>query len=70
MRTFSCFTAIEGHAVSDLAFILTSSLERAKLLAQRELLRDGGISVEICDGPTLLCTIFADEPQAAPSMAA
>ena len=70
MRTFSCFTVIKQHSVAELTFILTSSLERAQELAQRELLRDGGISVEICEGQTVLCTIFADEPQVVAPLAA
>jgi hypothetical protein len=65
MRTFSCFTSIKGRVIAELTFIITASLERAKELARRELLRDGGNSVEICEGQTLLCTIFADERQAA-----
>ena len=61
MRNFSCFKFVNGCAVAELTFIVASSLERAKELARRELLRDGGNSVEICEGQTLLCTIFANE---------
>ena len=65
MRTFSCFTSVNGCEVAELAFIVTSSLERANVLARRELLRDGGNSVEIFEGHQLLSTIFADELQSA-----
>jgi hypothetical protein len=70
MRTFSCFTSVRERSVADLTFIVTSSFERAQELARRELLRDGGISVEICEGGTFLCTIFADEARAASTLAA
>jgi hypothetical protein len=68
MRTFSCF--IKGCSVAAPTFIVTSSLERAMELARRELLRVGGISVDICEGGTFLCTIFGDESWAASTMAA
>ena len=67
MRNFSCFRFASGCAVAELTFVVASSLERAMELARRELRRDGGNSVEICEGQTLLCTIFANE---APPLAA
>jgi hypothetical protein len=67
MRNFSCFRFVSGRAVAELTFVVASSLERAMELARRELRRDGGNSVEICEGQTLLCTVFANE---APPLAA
>jgi hypothetical protein len=70
MRNFSCFRFVNGCAVAELTFIVTASLERAMELAQRELLRDGGNSVEICEGQKLLCTVFADQSHASSPLAA
>jgi hypothetical protein len=57
MRTFSCFKFEGGESVPGLAFIVASSLERARELVRRELMREPNIiAVEICDGQQLLCT--------------
>jgi hypothetical protein len=61
MLTFSCFTFDNLAAVPNLSFIVTSSLERARELARRELLRERAAIIEICDGPHLLCTVTADQ---------
>jgi hypothetical protein len=60
MRTFSCFTFEKDQTVPVLTFLFTSSLERAREIARRELLRDKGVAVEICDGDRLLWTEVAD----------
>ncbi len=64
MRTFSCFTFEMNKTVPSLTFIVTSSLERARMLARRELLREpDAVAVEICEGQRLLWT-EAPEPAA------
>lgn len=54
MRTFSCFTFERNESVPALTFIVTSSLQRARDLARRELVRGDSIAFEICEGERLL----------------
>jgi hypothetical protein len=61
MRTFSCFTFDKIRSVPTLTFILTSSLERARVIARRELIEEGGVRVEICEGQQVLWTEEAEE---------
>lgn len=62
MRTFSCFTFDDGQAVSGLTLIITDSLQRARELARRELLKSrDAVSIEICEGSSLLWTETANE---------
>jgi len=61
MRTFSCFTFDGKQSIPGLTFIVTSSLERARELARRELLRERAVAVEICEGQRLLWTETAEQ---------
>jgi hypothetical protein len=61
MRTFSCYTFESHQSVPGLTFIVTSSLERARELARRELLRERAVAVEICEGQQLLWTELAEQ---------
>lgn len=61
MMTFSCFTFDGLETVPNLSFIVAASLERARELARRELLRERAVAVEICDGQQLLCTLTAEQ---------
>jgi hypothetical protein len=46
-----------NHPIPGLTFIIAASLQRARELARRELLRErDGVFVEICEGNQLLCT--------------
>ena len=60
MQTYSCFTFVRGESVPGLSFIVAASLDRARELARRELISEGGVSFEICDGQTLLWSETAE----------
>jgi hypothetical protein len=62
MRTFSCFAFESDHSVPSLTFVVTASLQRARELVRRELIRSGeAVAVEICEGQTLLWTETANQ---------
>ncbi len=57
MRTFSCFIFDKQSSVPGLTFIIAASLERARELAHRELLKtSNAVALEICEGAQLLWT--------------
>jgi len=57
MRTFSCFVTEAGCSTPTLALIIAATEDRARELARREM-RDARrpISIELCEGATLLWT--------------
>jgi hypothetical protein len=62
MRTFSCFAFDNGQAVAGSMLIITESLQRARELARRELLKSrDAISIEISEGADLLWTETAQQ---------
>jgi len=57
MRTFSCFAFDNGQAVVGPMLIIAESLQRARELARRELLKSqAAVSIEISEGADLLWT--------------
>jgi len=60
MRTFSCLMNEEGGAAPRLSFIFAETEQRARELAQRELMdARRPVSIEICEGGKLL---WAEKP--------
>jgi hypothetical protein len=55
MTAYSCFTFVRGQTIPELTIVVATSLDRARAVVRRELLKDGGVSVEICHGDRLLC---------------
>jgi hypothetical protein len=54
MHTYSCFLFEDNVDTPMLSFIVAASLDRARELARRELLRERGVALEICEGGRLL----------------
>ena len=61
MRTFSCFARDAQSDAPALTLILAQSLERARVLARRELMEiRSGVAIEIVENGRTLDVLFAD----------
>ncbi len=60
MSTFTCYLYGKSETSPDKFFVVASSLEHARELVRDELLKRGGVSVEIWEGETVLCRETAE----------